>query len=85
MENREKLLKRLSAAQFAVWEIHLYLDTHPHDKMAFESYKKYKDRYDALLKEYTEKFGGITPDTTADRWTWVDSPWPWEVIKVGEK
>lgn len=85
MNNREKLLKRLSAAQFAVWEVHLFLDTHPNDKMAIESYKKYKERYKELLKEYEERYGGLTSDITGDKWTWVDSPWPWEPIKAGEK
>lgn len=31
MTKRETMLRRLSAAQFTQWELHLYLDTHPSD------------------------------------------------------
>lgn len=34
MTPREKLLLRLSSAQFARWELHMYLDTHPNDMQA---------------------------------------------------
>ncbi|MBR6551257.1 MAG: spore coat protein CotJB, partial [Clostridia bacterium] len=28
MNERNRLLQKLSAVQFAMWELHLYLDTH---------------------------------------------------------
>ena len=42
MNERNKLLKKLSAAQFAVWELHLYLDTHPCDQNAVALCKKHE-------------------------------------------
>ncbi len=40
MNNREAMLRKLSAAQFTLWEIHLYLDTHPWDLQMVEHYHK---------------------------------------------
>ena len=79
MNNKESLLRRLSAAQFAVWEMHLFLDTHPCDAAAIEAYNNYYTRYKELLKEYAERFGEISPQTeNGTHWQWVDSPWPWD-------
>ncbi len=77
---RVKLLKRLQAAQFAAWEIHLFLDTHPKDEMALESFRKYTERYKELMKEYNECFGPITADKSMceKEWDWVNNPWPWD-------
>ena len=43
MTEREKLLKQLSALQFASWELHLYMDTHPYDKDAMEESNRITD------------------------------------------
>ena len=86
MNERTKLLRKLSAAQFAVWEIHLFLDTHPKDKTALEAFKKYSERYNELLKEYKKKYGSITADIkSADgEWKWISNPWPWDPMKEAE-
>ena len=72
-------MKRLSAAQFAVWEMHLYLDTHPCDTAAIEAYNTYYKRYKELLKEYTERYGQITAGIEEhETWQWIEAPWPWD-------
>lgn len=80
MSDREMLLCRLSGAQFAAWEMHIYLDTHPDDQRAIASRRAYEEQANALRQEYEEKYGPITsPDGYGDgRWNWVNSPWPWE-------
>ncbi len=79
MNDKEMLLRRLSAAQFAVWEMHLYLDTHPCDTAAIDAYNKYYKRYKELLKEYTSRFGDITAGKEEnERWQWTEAPWPWD-------
>lgn len=80
MNDKERLMKRLSAAQFAVWEMHLYLDTHPCDTTAIEAYNNYYTRYKELLKEYVDRFGMINAGKEYDdQWSWINSPWPWDV------
>ena len=80
MSDREALLRKLSGAQFAAYEMRLYLDTHPNDRRALMSFQTYSDQAKQLRKEFEEKFGPITsPDGYGDgRWDWVNAPWPWE-------
>lgn len=86
MNDREAMLRRLSSAQFAAWEMHMFLDTHPHNRQAFDMYTKYLERANMLKKEFEEQFGPISSPDSFDNghWTWNDSPWPWENDKEGK-
>ncbi len=80
MSEREKLLKRLSGAQFAALEMQLYLDTHKNDTAAFKSMQEYLRRAAEYKKEYEARFGPLFArdlygDTDFD---WLNAPWPWE-------
>ncbi len=71
---------KLSAAQFAAWELHIYLDTHPHDTEAIAAHKKHMAKARELKQEYETRFG---PITTTDMygsatWEWINNPWPWD-------
>ena len=46
---RGMLLQKLDAVQFAMWELHLYLDTHPDDFAALSLYKKYEEKNEKRL------------------------------------
>lgn len=87
MNEREKLLRKVSTAQFAAWELHIYLDTHPCDKTALRNYEKYDRQYRALMAEYESKYGPLTPsDTYGDTsWEGVCAPWPWETNNCMEE
>ncbi len=80
MSERCELMKKLSAAHFAVVELQLFLDTHPNCSEAFEKFKKEYDEYKRLLKEYEMKFGCITPKPQFGqvKYQWINDPWPWE-------
>ena len=71
MNERERLLKRLSSYDFAVTELHIYLDTHPDDKSAAKALADYEDKSRTLRREFEEKFGSLTPDDTGNRWAWI--------------
>jgi len=77
---QEMLLRRLSGAQFAAWETHMFLDTHPNDGLALEANKKYQAKFLEVSKEYESKYGPLNHgDTYGDtRFEWVNDPWPWE-------
>ena len=77
---QEKLLRKISSAQFAAWELHIFLDTHPDDDEAIKSYKKYNDIAAVLINEYEKKFGPLKAGsvTSSSMWKWVNEPWPWE-------
>lgn len=78
MNKRESMLKNLSAAQFKLWEIHLYLDTHPWDIQMLEAHKKAEIKYRALKHEFEESFCSLTP-SDAQGVEWLKGPWPWEI------
>lgn len=81
MNERERLLRRLSAAQFAAWELHMFLDTHPNDAQANSKFEQYKLKASDLKKEYESKFGPITIDKSMGNAEWLSDPWPWEYMK----
>ena len=80
MSNREALLKKISVARFAAWELHIYLDTHPNDQRALKSYKQYQEKAKALTAEFEEQYGPLAScDMYGDSsWQWINDPWPWE-------
>ncbi len=77
MTKREKLLRNISSAQFAAWELHLYLDTHPADMQAASMLAQYEKKYAQLKEEYENTFGPLTP-TSSPGVEWLKNPWPWE-------
>lgn len=74
---RNKLLRELSAVQFAAWELHLYLDTHKCDEKAKELHKKYVKRESELKAEYEECYGPLYSSTESGE-NWIKNPWPWD-------
>lgn len=72
---------RISAYDFAMWEMTLYLDTHPNDGEAMELMEAYRRKRGELMDCYERRFGPwvtASHEVRGDRWSWVDSPWPWE-------
>lgn len=80
MTDKESLLRKLSAANFAAVEVQLFLDTHPNNATALEMLRKYKATQAALTAEFTRLYGPLSPsDIFGDTsFEWVNGPWPWE-------
>ena len=80
MNERATLLKKISVAKFAAFELQIYLDTHPGDQRALKSFQQYKEKANALVTEFEEQYGPLTAcDTFGDTsWKWINDPWPWE-------
>lgn len=80
MNDRERLMKRIAAIDFAIVELHLFLDTHPYDAEIKQKFDDYTMKSDALRAEYEEKYGPIQPNTMdTNRWAWISGPWPWDI------
>lgn len=79
-KERSRLLRRLAAEDFAVYEAVLYLDGHPGCRTALAYYKRHKEMAARLRAEYEKAFGPLTNTAVEDRgaWCWVEGPWPWE-------
>ena len=79
MTEREILMKKLSSYQFTVYDLKLYLDTHPYDFETVKKLSEYNDEAEKLRKIYEEKYGPLkAADNSANRWKWIKAPWPWE-------
>ena len=78
--NRHMLMNRINQASFAVDEVRLYLDTHPCDSEALAYFHEMIRKRTQAMKEYAAAYGPLTVDTAAsscaDRWNWVNEPWP---------
>lgn len=82
MDNNACALKRrIGAYRFAVWEMTLYLDTHPDCTAALEKLREFQAITGRLVEEYEQQYGPLvltSDDVPCERWSWVDGPWPWE-------
>ena len=80
MSDQERLMRRISAVKFSMWELHIYLDTHPGDCAAAEILDEYRELAEQLTAQYEAAYGPLheTP-ATANRWAWIADPWPWDV------
>ncbi len=88
MNNEQAMqLRRLSSVHFALVELNLFLDTHPHNEEAIKMYKSYAEKYNMLLKAYEQKYGPICNKeiTGSNSWAWIKGPWPWESMKEMDK
>ncbi len=80
MREEDKLKRRIYALSFAMWELHLYLDSHPEDCDAAKKLREYTERSDTLTEEYESKYGTLTETSDkTNRWEWINSPWPWDL------
>lgn len=79
--DRTSALRRLQAADFAIIEANLYLDTHPTCPNGLEYFRRMRAERDAILREFEALYGPMTMDNAAAEcsWDWTDSPWPWEL------
>ena len=79
---RERTLLEVQMYSFAMWDLNLYLNTHPMDKNAMMLFDNYRNSYRRAIKEYESKYGALHLDsvnTSNSSWEWNKSPYPWEV------
>lgn len=76
INTKTNLRHRIMAVRFAIWDLHLYLDTHMGDCTAMELIEKYKKKLCELMDEYTCQYGPLSiKDENADKW--LCTPFPW--------
>lgn len=78
MKDGNSLSITFSAVQFAMWELHLYLDTHPEDIGALKLHSKYEEKYLKLKDEYEAKYGPLYSNSGSPGVHWLKNPWPWD-------
>lgn len=80
MKDRNKLLLDIITLDFTATDLHLYLNTHPHDKRAINLYNNIVEKADELRMKYEKLFGPLCSfrSKSAECFTWIKEPWPWD-------
>ena len=76
--------KRIAAYKFALYDLALYLDSHPCDREAFALRETYRARLHELIDLYEQHYGKYvaTMYDVEENWSeWVNDPWPWDVTR----
>lgn len=80
--SRTALLHEISKIDFAVVEMTLYLDTHPHEREAIAYLNHYVKLKNQLEKEYSYKYEPLSVsyanESDDNKWLWALAPMPWE-------
>ena len=79
--NRKEMLRKVQEADFVLYDVSLFLDSHPNNRMALDFFKDAQAYYTEVVSDYEMEFGPLVAyDVDTDRgWTWVQGPWPWEM------
>lgn len=74
------LMRKVTEHFFVLYDLSLYLDTHPDDCNALSLYHRHNEIYRQYYDEYIKNYGPIafTDVKSDDYWTWVAEEWPWE-------
>lgn len=82
MNEKAMLKRRISALNFSIHELVLFLDTHPQNRRAMQMLSEYRRRRRDAVADYEAKCGPyvstVNDVSSRDYWNWIDSPWPWE-------
>ena len=66
---------RCQKERFTIWELRLYLDTHPCDQCALAMLREKCSEMDCDCKR-------MHCDSDSEtRWDWLEEPWPWEFTR----
>jgi ribosome biogenesis GTPase len=60
IDDRSRLLRRLAAEDFAVYEATLYLDVYPDSTRALAYYRKHSEEAEKLRAEYIRRYGPLS-------------------------
>lgn len=81
MENkRNQLMYAIQMYDFYLYELQLYLDTHPTCQNGLNAFRNYKALREQAVQTYNRSFGPISPfeSNCEDAFEWAKGPWPWE-------
>ena len=78
---REEALRHVQEADFVLYDLNLFLDTHPTNQMALDLFRQFQQVFAEAAADYESQFGPLVADDadTTQGWAWVQTPWPWEM------
>ncbi len=80
LSDKQKLMRKIQDQAFVLYDVMLYLDSHPTCKEALEYYHKHREMKEKLIEEYERTYGPITAMGVVNegKWTWSTCAFPWE-------
>ena len=80
MSERTDLLKKVQAADFAAYDLMLYLDTHPCCQATLDLFREKVKEAKALREQYEASYGPLTAASSSKKlpWQWIQTPHVWE-------
>ncbi|MGD9566854.1 MAG: spore coat protein CotJB [Sedimentibacter sp.] len=80
INEEQSMLLDIQKLEFAIYDLALYLDTHPNDPVALYRHKMLADQLMQLRHAYEAQFGimSIMGHELGDTWRYIDGPWPWD-------
>ena len=79
--DRDKMLKELMQLDFRIYDLQLYLDTHPCDKRAIDEYNETSKKACLMRENFEKLYYPLTVNynqNKSNNWQWIEGPWPWE-------
>ena len=79
--DKERMLLEVQKYGFAMWDLNLYLNTHPTDRNVMMLFDQYRNMYNKAKQDYENKYGPLCLESTPTNsgyWPWNKCPWPWE-------
>ena len=80
MHEKQRLMAMIRKYDFVLYELQLYLDTHPRCPEALRMWKNYQAMRQKAASAYIRQYGPIQRLQTDGNapWAWNQGPWPWE-------
>ena len=82
LDEKYEMLKKISAVDFSIHDINLFLDSHPKNIKAIELLNAYRKERSDLINDYEQKYGDYVTRVGNVKaevpWSWIEGPWPWE-------
>ncbi len=77
---KDEMLLNIGEYSFMMHDLNLYLDVHPNDKEALNSFIMYRNKVNELITKYERKYGPLCVKGIIDNnvpFAWVNKMWPW--------
>lgn len=78
---KDRMLMEVQKYGFAMWDLNLYLNTHPTDRNVMMLFDQSRKSYNKAVEDYQNRYGALSineTNTNSGYWEWNKSPWPWE-------
>lgn len=88
IRNRDMLLKEIQQLSFRLYDLTLFLDTHPTEQCAIKDFNETLNKYKSMVRNFEKLYGPLTlkgVDEDAMEWKWTKGPWPWENCRCEEE